>query len=66
MTLPKKIRALRAFANARAVAFTERSGVVTIQPITTADARASEQTALLDSTLKEWSDKEHDNLFDFS
>ncbi len=66
VTLPKKIRSLRSFAHARAVVFTEHSGIVTIQPITTAHDRTTEHATLLDHSLKEWSDTAHDNLFDFS
>lgn len=66
VTLPKKIRSLRTFVHARAVEFTERSGVVTIQPVMTARSRATEHMMVLDHALKDWSDKKHDDLFDFS
>lgn len=68
ITLPKKIRSLSSFAHARAVAFTESAGVVTIQPVTTptTNDRTTEHATLLDHSMKEWSDTAHDNLFDFS
>jgi len=65
ITLPKRIRTTSVFSGAHAVEFIEREGALVVRPIKTV-ARQDDHTALLDHTMHDWADPEHDNLFDFT
>ena len=65
ITLPKRMRDARMFKGARAVQFTEQSGVVVIRPIRHVGT-SNDHLSLLDHTMRDWAKKENDDLFDFS
>ncbi|MBI4093607.1 AbrB/MazE/SpoVT family DNA-binding domain-containing protein [Candidatus Kaiserbacteria bacterium] len=64
ITLPKKIRARRAFADVRAVVFEERGEEIVLKPLRASPARdlARDHLPIAEYTMREWLDDAHDDL----
>ncbi|MEK9153867.1 MAG: AbrB/MazE/SpoVT family DNA-binding domain-containing protein [Patescibacteria group bacterium] len=65
ITLPKRMRDAQLFRDARAVLFTQAADAVVIHPIKQT-APTDDHLSILDHTMRDWTDAENDNLFDFN
>jgi len=63
ITLPKNIRSRGDFARARAVEFVETNGTLVLRPVLAASPILDEDAAVINHTMREWLDAEHDDLF---
>ena len=65
ITLPKKIRTNRAFADSTAVVFEDRGSEIIIKPLVTPEIQniSRDHLPFVEYTMRDWLDPVNDNLF---
>ena len=65
ITLPKKIRTRKAFANVHAVVFEDRGEEIVLRPLRTSGNQefARDHLPFVEHTMRDWLDPVNDNLF---
>lgn len=68
ITLPKKIRSGRAFVGVSAVTFEDRGNEIVVRPLrhekTHPVKKRNDHLSVVERTMRGWSDKAHDDLFE--